>query len=248
MKNLLKHSKINFLIILLIIVFIPKFVFAESCPIVTVGLSQNNQKNKFSEVFALQMILSLYPQIYPDALVVGNFGPKTEAAIKRLQSDNGLNSNGVISEDTLELICSQYYQCPFQSMIGRGDELNPDQIIEVKMLQNLLKYLPKVKYTGAINGAIGAITEKAITTFQNAYSLYPTQILDYETNQKLCDIFSSLNTEKLSAPVATVATTKPKAASPLSIICVAEPSNAYVNQRVEFLSQVFGGKSPYKYY
>jgi len=192
------------------------------------------------------MILSQYPQIYPDALVVGNYGPKTEAAVKRLQADNGLNSNGVITQDTLDLICSQYYQCPFQSMIGRGDELNPEQKIEVKMLQYLLKYLPKVKYTGAVNGAIGAITEKSITKFQSAYNLYPTQILDFETNNELCKIFDKLNTESLSAPVV-VTTTKPKTASPLNAICVAEPSNAFVNQKVEFLSQVFGGKTPYKY-
>jgi len=194
------------------------------------------------------MILSLYPEIYPDALVVGNFGPKTETAIKRLQSDNGLNSNGVITEDTLDLICNQYYQCPFQSMIGRGDELNPEQKIEVKMLQYLLKYLPKIKYTGAVNGLIGGITEKAITTFQTTYNLYPTQILDYETNQVLCNIFSTLNTTKLSAPVVATPTTKPKTTSPLNAICVAEPSNVYVNQKVSFLSQVFGGKTPYKYY
>jgi len=50
----------------------------------------------------------------------------------------------------------------------------------------------------------------------------------------------------LSAPVV-VTTTKPKTASPLNAICVAEPSNAFVNQKVEFLSQVFGGKTPYKY-
>ena len=246
MKNFKKYLKTK-LIIILIAIFVPSIALAESCPIVTVGLSPTNQKSKFSEVFALQMILSLYPNIYPDALVVGNFGPKTETAIKRIQSDNGLNNNGVITEDTLDLICNQYYQCPFQSMIGRGDEVTPEQKIEVKLLQYLLKYLPQVKYTGAVNGTIGSITEKAITKFQNAYDLYPTQILDYETNQKLCEIFASLNTAKLSAPVATVAT-KPKTTSPLSAICVAEPSNAYTNQKVEFLSQVFGGKSPYKYY
>jgi hypothetical protein len=246
MKNLTKYFNFKLIIIFVILVFIPKFVFAESCPIVTIGLSQTNQKSKFSEVFALQMILSLYPEIYPDALIVGNYGPKTETAIKRLQSDNGMTSNGTINADTQELICSQYYRCPFQSMIGRGDELNPDQIIEVKLLQNLLKYLPKVKYTGAINGAIGAITEKAITKFQEAYGLYPTQIMDYETINKLCEIFGTLNTEKLSAP--TVAVAKAKTSSPLSAVCVADPDVTTVNQRVNFLSQVFGGKSPYKYY
>ncbi|MDD4784052.1 MAG: peptidoglycan-binding protein [Candidatus Pacebacteria bacterium] len=224
-------------------------VLAENCPIVSVGLSPTNQKNKFNEVFALQMILSQYPNIYPDALVVGNFGPKTETAVKRLQADNGLNPNGVITEDTLDLICSQYYQCPFQSMIGRGDELNPEQKIEVRMLQYLLKYLPKVQYTGAVNGIIGSITEKAIIKFQNAYSLYPTEILDYETNITLCDIFSKLNTEKLSAPVSAPKTTTSSTttSSPLKAICVAEPSTSIINQQVVFLSQVFGGKSPYKY-
>jgi peptidoglycan hydrolase-like protein with peptidoglycan-binding domain len=248
MKKLIKYFNIKLLIIFAILVFIPKFVFAESCPIVTIGLSQTNQKSKFSEVFALQMILSMYPEIYPNALVVGNYGPKTETAIKRLQADNGMTSNGVINADTQELICNQYYHCPFQSMIGRGDELNPDQVIEVKLLQYLLKYLPKVKYTGATNGAIGAITEKALIKFQNAYDLYPTQIMDFETNAKLCEIFENLNTEKLSAPVAATTVTKPKTTSPLNAVCVADPDVAVINQKISFLSQVFGGKSPYKYY
>jgi peptidoglycan hydrolase-like protein with peptidoglycan-binding domain len=248
MINFLKPYKIFLITIFIIIAFVPKFVFAENCPIVTPGLSTTNQKSKFNEVFALQMILSLYPNIYPDALVVGNFGPKTESAVKKLQADNGLNPNGTITEDTLDLICSQYYQCPFQSMIGRGDEITPEQKIEVKMLQYLLKYLPKVQYTGAVNGAIGAITEKAIIKFQNAYSLYPTEILDYETNLVLCDIFSKLNTEKLSAPIVTTkSTTTSSVSSPLKVICVAEPSTSIINQPVVFLSQVFGGKSPYKY-
>ncbi|HRZ29770.1 MAG TPA: peptidoglycan-binding protein [Candidatus Paceibacterota bacterium] len=249
MIKFLKNYKIFFIIIFVVIVFLPKLVLAENCPIVSVGLSPTNQKNKFNEVFALQMILSQYPNIYPDALVVGNFGPKTETAVKRLQADNGLNPNGVITEDTLDLICSQYYQCPFQSMIGRGDELNPEQKIEVRMLQYLLKYLPKVQYTGAVNGIIGSITEKAIIKFQNAYSLYPTEILDYETNITLCDIFSKLNTEKLSAPVSAPKTTTSSTttSSPLKAICVAEPSTSIINQQVVFLSQVFGGKSPYKY-
>ena len=246
MKNLTKYFNLKLTVLFVILVFIPKLAFAESCPLTTIGLSQTNQKSKFSEVFALQMILSLYPEIYPDALVVGNYGPKTETAVKRLQSDNGMTSNGVINADTQELICNQYYRCPFVSMIGRGDELNPDQIIEVKLLQNLLKYLPKVKYTGSVNGAIGAITEKAITKFQEAYGLYPTQIMDYETINELCEIFGTLNTEKLSAPA--VATTKAKTTSPLSAVCVADPDVTTVNQKVNFLSQVFGGKSPYKYY
>ncbi len=245
MKNFKKYLNLKLTIFFVVLIFIPQFVFAESCPIITIGLSQTNQKSKFSEVFALQMILSMYPEIYPDVLVVGNYGPKTETAIKRLQSDNGMTSNGVINADTQELICSQYYRCPFTSMIGKGDDLNPDQVIEVKLLQTLLKYLPKVKYTGSVNGAIGSITEKAITKFQTAYKLYPTQIMDYETNQKLCEIFGSLNTISLSAPVVA---TKPKTISPLNAVCIADPDIATINQRVSFLSQVFGGKSPYKYY
>lgn len=249
MIKFLKNYSIFLIIIFVIIVFLPKSVLATDCPIVSIGLSQNNQKGKFSEVFALQMILSQYPNIYPDALVVGNFGPKTENAIKKLQADNGLNPNGVVTEDTLALICEQYYQCPFQSMIGRGDELTPEQNIEVKMLQYLLKYLPKVQYTGAVNGSIGAITEKSIIKFQNAYNLYPTEILDYETNLTLCGIFSTLNTQKLGAPVLIPkpTTTPSTSSSPLKAICVAEPSVSIVNQQVVFLSQVFGGKSPYKY-
>jgi peptidoglycan hydrolase-like protein with peptidoglycan-binding domain len=245
MKN---FPKIKIFIITVLLTLFSTFALAKACPLETIGLSKNNQKNKFNEVFALQMIISQYSNIYPDALVTGYFGPKTEAAIKRIQSDNGLNDNGVITQDTLELICSQYYQCPFQSMIGRGDELNPEQKIEAKMLQYLLRYLPKVNYRGSTNGVIGPLTEKSITTFQKEYDLYPTQILDFDTNNELCKIFENINNQKLSAPVSQTKTTTTYSISPLKAICVAEPSNGQVNQTISFLSQVFGGKPPYTYY
>lgn len=245
MKN---FPKIKIFIITTLITLFSTFAFAKACPLETIGLSKNNQTNKFNEVFALQMIVSQYPNIYPDALVTGYFGPKTEAAIKRIQSDNGLNDNGVITQDTLDLICSQYYQCPFQSMIGRGDELNPEQKLEAKMLQYLLKYLPKVNYRGSTNGIIGPLTEKSIIKFQNEYNLYPTQILDFDTKDELCEIFENINNQKLSAPVSQAKTTTTYSISPLKAICVAEPSDGQVNQTISFLSQVFGGNPPYKYY
>lgn len=240
------------IIVLLIIVFGFSYnsSIASSCPLRTVGLSRTNQSGKFNEIIALQTILSSYPIIYKDVELVGVFGPKTENAIKRLQTDNGLPSNGVITQDTLDLLCEQYYHCPFKSMIGRGDELDPEQILEVKIIQSFLKFIPKVSYTGPVTGFFGILTEQAITKFQNAYNLYPTKIMDYDTTNALCKILDNINDITLGKAVTSSSTSSPKktTSSPLVAVCVADPKNANNNQKVVFLSQVAGGTPPYKYY
>lgn len=46
---------------------------------------------------------------YYDAELTGHFGPKTEAAVKKFQKDNGLNNDGVVGAKTLEKLSEKYY-------------------------------------------------------------------------------------------------------------------------------------------
>ncbi len=246
----MKNKKYFVFIIIVFLSFglVSKKAFAWDCPLQTVGLSRTNQQGKFNEVVALQTILSLYPNIYSDVEIVGAFGPKTEASIKRLQTDNGLPANGVITQDTLNLLCQQYYYCPFRSMVGRGDDLNPEQIIEIKILQSFLKFLPEVRYTGPVTGFFGVLTEQAITKFQNAYNHYPTKIMDFETINSLCNILKNINDINLTKAVtASPRPAAPATRGPLIAVCVADPKEAQPNQKVNFLSQTIGGNPPYRY-
>ncbi|MBI4093669.1 peptidoglycan-binding protein [Candidatus Kaiserbacteria bacterium] len=65
---------------------------------------------KFSRVLAkgasgddvkqLQEFLSTFPDVYPDGLVTGYFGPLTEAAVKKFQEQNGIESVGIVGPKT----------------------------------------------------------------------------------------------------------------------------------------------------
>lgn len=56
------------------------------------------------EVTKLQQFLAQDKTIYPEALVTGYFGPKTEAAVKRFQSQNGISPVGIVGPQTREAI------------------------------------------------------------------------------------------------------------------------------------------------
>lgn len=65
---------------------------------------------KFSRVLAkgvagddvkqLQEFLKTFPDVYPEGLVTGYFGPLTEAAIKKFQEHNGIESVGIVGPKT----------------------------------------------------------------------------------------------------------------------------------------------------
>ncbi|OGF62894.1 hypothetical protein A2662_04520 [Candidatus Giovannonibacteria bacterium RIFCSPHIGHO2_01_FULL_45_33] len=52
------------------------------------------------EVKELQEFLKQFPEIYPEGLVTGYFGSLTEAAVKRLQEQNGIETVGVVGPKT----------------------------------------------------------------------------------------------------------------------------------------------------
>lgn len=53
-----------------------------------------------AEVKALQEFLKTLPEIYPEGLVTGYYGPLTQAAVKRLQASWGIESVGIVGPKT----------------------------------------------------------------------------------------------------------------------------------------------------
>ncbi|MEK7246025.1 MAG: peptidoglycan-binding protein, partial [Pseudomonadota bacterium] len=52
------------------------------------------------EVEELQKFLKQFPDIYPEGLVTGFFGPRTEEAVKRLQERAGIEAEGIVGPKT----------------------------------------------------------------------------------------------------------------------------------------------------
>jgi peptidoglycan hydrolase-like protein with peptidoglycan-binding domain len=64
-------------------------------------LTTLNQGSQGDAVQILQALLAADPSIYPEGLITGFFGPKTAAAVKRFQKENGLPQVGRVGPLTL---------------------------------------------------------------------------------------------------------------------------------------------------
>jgi len=213
------------------------FTFSQSCSLKKVGLSKTNYQGKEGEVLMLQMILARDTNIYPEGIMSGIFGNLTEKALKNLQKENNLTQSGTLDEQTLEILCNYYYECPFQTLLIDNGSSEP--VYEIKALQSLLSFLGYYTYP-SITGYFGSVTEKSLIAYQKANNLYPTGLIDYDTQAKLCATFNNLPNLK---PVKAVTPT-----SSLKVSCYASPNPAKVNEPITFYSSVSSGTPPYTYY
>ena len=94
-------------------------------------------------------------------------------------------------------------------------------------------------------GNFGPKTEAGLIKYQKANDLYPTGLVDYDTQTELCNLFSGLNTAKPKAAV-TTSTTK-SSINTLKVSCYASPNPVKINQNVTFYASVSGGTGTYQY-
>jgi len=218
------------------------FVSADTCPLQTTNLSKSNYKGHEGEVLALQMMLSQLPEVYPDGIMSGTFGNLTENAIKKLQSDNGLTPTGILDTDTIDIFCNYYNNCPFQTLLLGKDST---EVYEIKALQSLLSFLGYYTYP-SITGTFGSVTEKSLKSYQSSNNLYPTGLVDYDTQTSLCNTFSNLSNIKTTIK-STPSTSKPVTQSNFKVSCYASPNPVKTNTNVTFYASVSNGKEPYTY-
>jgi len=101
-------------------------------------------------------------EYYTYKKISGYYGPTTETAVKRFQRTNGLDIDGILGEETINLLKSKdakYYT------IYPGDKGD-----DVKALQKRLKELG-YNVPGQITGYFGDITEAAVKQFQKVNKL-----------------------------------------------------------------------------
>ena len=71
---------------------------------ITYALAKGMQNG---QVAKLQQVLARYPEIYPEGLITGYFGPATERAVKRFQKKHGLEQVGYVGLKTRTMLNSQ---------------------------------------------------------------------------------------------------------------------------------------------
>ena len=131
------------------------------------GLKLNS---KGTDVRNLQQDLTTLGYYWAE--ITGNFGAKTETAVKRFQEENGLTADGVAGTKTLNAIAAAVARkggTPASGgSAGTTLKLN-SQGTKVSQLQTDLKQLGY--YYAEITGNFGAKTEAAVKAFQKAKGL-----------------------------------------------------------------------------
>jgi len=106
----------------------------------------------------------------------GKFGPKTEGAVKRFQSDNDLSANGTFDLPTQTAVHQLNEGVQFGSKGGVVLPMQKRLVAAKKLTQAQLNTGP---------GTFGDLTRKALITFQLDNSLEPNGILTDETYRQL---------------------------------------------------------------
>lgn len=106
------------------------------------------------------------------ATISGNFGEKTETAVKRFQEENGLTPDGVAGKKTLDAIAEAVAAKGVSSSTASNNtsilKLN-SKSARVGQMQSDLKMLGY--YTGSVTNSFGTKTEEAVKKFQAAKGL-----------------------------------------------------------------------------
>lgn len=110
----------------------------------------------------------------------GDFGAKTEAAVKKFQSEHGLTSNGIVDETTESAIDAAIEEARKPKGPHMGDHGE-----EVKHIQKQLIELGYDLSPWNDDGDFGAKTDAAVRDFQAKYNLEPNGVVDEATQAAL---------------------------------------------------------------
>ena len=164
---------------------------SNECFIKTLGLQRGYFENENEEVKNLQIYLN-QKGFYPENVISGYFGVKTENALKSFQKSNNLSQSGIVDDVTFKTICgyesNQANYCPFITenlSIGYFEEPNN----EVKALQMILNKLNLLEEKN-ITGYFGKITQEAVKAMQIKGDITPTGVLDLITRKALCKMIN----------------------------------------------------------
>ncbi len=159
-------------------------------------------------VSALQYYLSYLSEIYntiPRVSIDGVFGAGTAEAVRAAQRTLGLESDGVVGEETWRAIYNAYFgvvstiplkytegnTVPFPGVFLRiGVEAD-----EVRLLQEYLNYISQfISEIPSVNptGYFGTRTQEAVIAFQNYYGIQPSGVVGPVTWGGITSLYTDL--------------------------------------------------------
>ena len=166
------------------------------------------------DVRRLQELLARDPEIYPEGMVSGYYGPLTAQAVRRFQAKHGLLTVGRVGPLTREKMGKAFGQSVPASEVAQPSpvavavspvfnaDLEPGMRGEdVRRLQELLARDPEIYPEGMVSGYYGPLTAQAVRRFQAKHGLPSPGRLGPQTRAKIQKAFSaSLPSAPLVSP------------------------------------------------
>jgi peptidoglycan hydrolase-like protein with peptidoglycan-binding domain len=120
-----------------------------------------------------------------------NFGPMTEAAVRRFQADSGIPQSGVVDARTVAALAGRPYPPPpaiddAQRLVGlhHGDTAKDGDTRIAELHQNLMDrgyFPPSFARNSGFGKRYGDMTEQAVEKFQRDWGLTPSGMIDEAT-------------------------------------------------------------------
>ena len=145
-----------------------------------------------AEVTQLQNYLAADPEIYPDGMITGYFGPKTQAAVKRFQAKHGLPQVGRVGPLTRAKLAEGFGGAATPSPTpapapAAGPAIFARSLIvgssgdDVRALQEFLAKDSALYPEGDVTGYYGALTRAAVQRFQEMHGIAGSGVPGYGT-------------------------------------------------------------------
>ncbi|QDP40408.1 C40 family peptidase [Radiobacillus deserti] len=142
--------------------------------------------------------------------VDGEFGIRTEYALKSFQKDHHLTVNGVANQKTITTLMKierKKYLQPLKSI--KNDYVPGEQGEDITKIQKALQYFGY--YKGELDGIYGPLTDKAIINFQEDHGLEVKKSINEKT---VNEIYEAEPTEPVKTVEAPTSNTEQKEAEP----------------------------------
>ena len=158
--------------------------------------------SKGDKVEQLQRDLEALGYYYAD--ITGNFGAKTEAAVKAFQKAKGLTADGIAGGKTLDAVAAARKNSG--STAGSGSSAAGLKLGSTsEAVRNLQKDLTTLGfYYGDITGHFGSMTEKAVEKFQKSRGLTQDGVVGTTTLNAIASALKSTGNSSASSSGTTV--------------------------------------------
>lgn len=146
------------------------------------------QKDRGYEVVDIQQRLVALGYDVGPTKVDGFFGPNTEAAVKKFQTDREIPATGIVNETTWRLMVDATYRFGSRALYLRSPFIRGDDARQLQTWLNSIGFR-----TEPVDGIFGPSTDKAVREFQENVALTSDGIVGPSTLAALTNLRSILN-------------------------------------------------------